>query len=120
MKRRFTYILSFLIFLSLTGPGKNISTSCPKVNYDKGTELVSTTNTNEKDSNCFYYNQYSDVTAENLSIQLWANEYILCYNQKVDVKIISQTNLFCEISSFNFLINKSYLPRKSIEYHPVS
>ncbi len=32
----------------------------------------------------------------------------------------SQTNLFCEIRPLNLLITQSYLPRKSIEHHPVS
>ena len=120
MKRRFKYILSSLIFLSLIGLGENISISCPNVKYYKETELVSTTNTKGKDSKCFYYNQYLDVTATNLNIKLWSNEYILYYNQRVNVKLISQTNMFSEISPFNLLINKSYIPRKSIEYHPIS
>jgi len=121
LKRRFIYILSSLILLSLIGIGENISLSCPTVKYYKETELVSTTNTKEKDSKCFYYyTQYSDVTATNLNIKLWSNEYILCYNQTVHVSIISQTELFRKIIPINLLIDESYIPRKSIDYHPIS
>lgn len=120
MIRRFKYILSFLILLSLIVLGENISISCPNVKYYKETELVITTSAKDKESKCFYYNQYLEVTATNLIIKPWSKEYILFYNQSVDVKIISQTNLFCELSPFNLRINKSYIPRKSIEYHPIS
>ncbi|MGM0408737.1 MAG: hypothetical protein ACQERU_12195 [Bacteroidota bacterium] len=120
MRRRFIYILSSLILLSLTGLGEDISISCPNVKHYKETELVITTNTKGSDSKCFYYNQYSDVTATNLNTKLWSNEYILYYNQRMAVKIISQTNLFREIRPINLLINQSYIPRKSIEYYPIS
>lgn len=106
--------------MSLIGLGENISISCPNAKYYRETELVNTTNTKEKDSKCFYYNQYLDITATNLNIKLWSNEYILYCNQRVDVHIISQTNLFCAISPFLLLINKTYIPRQSIEYHPIS
>ncbi len=120
MKRRFRYILSTLILLSLIGLGENIPISCPNVNYNKETEFVSTTNTNEKDSECFYYNHPLDVTATNLNIKLWSNEYILYYNQRVDIKYISRLSLFYEISPFNLLINRANIPRKSIDSHLIS
>jgi hypothetical protein len=120
LRRRFIYILSSLILLSLTGLGEDISASCPNVKDYKETEWVHTTNTIEKDSKCFYYNQSSDVTAADLNINLWSHACILYYNQRVAVQIISQTNLFCEIRPLNLLITQSYIPRKSIEYHPVS
>ena len=42
------------------------------------------------------------------------------FNQKVNVKFISQTNMSCKISPINLIINKSNTPRKSIENHPIS
>lgn len=120
MKRQFRLILSSLILLSLIGLGENIFVSCPNVKYYKETELVRTTNTKVQDSKCFYNNQFVDASATNLNIKLWSKEYILYYNQKVNVKLISQTNMFCEISPINLIINKSYIPRKSIENHHIS
>ena len=106
--------------MSLIGLGENISISCPNVKYYKETELVRTTNPKGQESKCFYNNQYIDVTATNLNLKLWSNECILYYNQRVNVKLISQTNIFCEISPINLIINKSYIPRKSIENHHIS
>jgi hypothetical protein len=120
LKRRFKFILPSLIILSLIGFGENSFISCPNIKYYKETEWVNTTNSIEKHSKCFYYNQYLDVAATNLNVKLWSTEYIKYYNLRVNVKLISQTNLFYEISPFNLLINKSYIPRKSIEYHPIS
>ena len=120
MKRRFKFILSFVILLSIIGLGENISISCPNVKYYKETEWVSTTNPKGKNSKCFYNIKSLDVEPTNLNIELWSNEYILYYNKKVNVKLISQTNMFCEISPINLIINKSYIPRKSIENHHIS
>lgn len=120
MKRRFKFILPSIIILSLIGFWENSFISCSNVKYYKETEWVNATNTLEKDSKCFYYNQDLDIASTNLNIKLWSNEYILYYNQRVDVKIISQSNVFCEIRQYNLLINKSNNPRKSIKYHHIS
>ena len=98
----------------------NSSISCPNVKYVKETEWVNTGNPKGKVTNCFYYNRYLNVAAEHLNIKPWSNEYILYYNQRVNVKLISQINMFCEISPINLIINKSYIPRKSIENHHIS
>lgn len=120
MKRRFKFILPSLIILSLIGFGVNSSISCPKVKYYKETEWASTTNPKGQDSKCFYNIKSLDVVATNLNTELWSNECILYYNQIVNVKLISQTNIFCEISPINLIINKSYIPRKSITNHHIS
>ncbi|NOQ25879.1 MAG: hypothetical protein GQ564_11000 [Bacteroidales bacterium] len=120
MKRRFKFILSSIIIISLIGLGENIFISCPNVKYYKETEWLSTSNPKGQDSICFYNNQYIDVVTTNLNIKLWSNEYILYYNQKVNVKLISQTNMLFEITPINLIINKSYIPRKSIENHHIS
>ena len=119
MKHRFIYILSSLIILGLIGLGENISISCQDVKYYKETEWVTTSNTKVDNSNCFNYSQCIDCTTIYFKIKLWSNEHILYYNQRVNVKLISQTNIFCEISP-NLIINKSYIPRKSIEHHCIS
>lgn len=116
MQPRIKNILFSIILLSLIAIGENISISSPNVKYYKETELVNTTNTKENNSECFYYNQDSGVTPANLNNKLWSNEYILYYNQRLNVKIISQTNHFCEIRPFNLPLNRPYIPRKSIEH----
>jgi hypothetical protein len=98
----------------------NSSISCPKVKYVKETEWVGTTNPKGQDSKCFYINLNLDITVTNLNTKLWSNEYILYYNQRVIVKLISQANTFCEISPINLILNKSFFPRKSIENHHIS
>ncbi len=120
MTSRFKYTLSFVLLLSLIGLGQDIFISCPEVKNYVETELLNTTNEQEKDSSCFYYYQDYDVAITDLNVQLWSDECILYYNRKVDVKIISRTKLFSEISPFNLLINKSYFPRNSIEQHCIS
>lgn len=120
MKLRFKLILPSLIILSLIGFGWNSSNSCSNVKYYKETECVNTSNPEVKDLKCFYINHYLNAAAINLNIKLWPNEYILYYNQITTVKLISQTNRFCEIIPINLIINKSYIPRKSIENHHIS
>ena len=117
MIHRFKYILSFLLLLSLIGLGEYISEFNPKVKYRKETEWVSKTNLNEKESKCFSYSQYIFDTDVILKIESWSNEDILYYNQKVNVQLISLTKIFCEIDLINLIINKLYIPRKSIESH---
>jgi len=117
---KFKYILSFLLLLSLIGLGENISDSNPRIKYIKETELVSKTNLNEKESTCFNYNQYFDETDAILNKEPWSNESILYYNQKESVKFIFLTKISCEIDLINLIINKSYIPRKSIENHNFS
>ena len=117
MIHKFKYILSFLLLLSLIGLGENISDSNPNVKNIKETELVSKTNLNEKESKCFNYNQNIDVTTTILNIKPWSNENIICYNRKTSVNLISLKKMFCEIDLINLIINKSYIPRKSIENH---
>jgi len=114
---KFKYILSFLLLLSLIGLGENIFDCNPRVKYIKETELVSKTNLNEKESICFNYHQNIDVTTTILNIKSWSNEYILCYNHKISVHLISLKKMFCEIDLINLIINKSFFPRKSIENH---
>lgn len=118
MKRRFRYIFSSVIILSLLGLGMNIGISCPNVKYHKETELVSSSNSTIKESKCFYYNQYLDITVTELITKLWSNEYILYFNQKVSVKLISLTKMFCEREPVYLVFNKSYTPRKSIHDYP--
>lgn len=120
LKRIFKYILSTLLFLSLIVLGDNICISCPNVKYYKETERISTTNSEVDNSKCFHYNQNTVKAATNLNIKLWSNECILYYNQSVAVTIISQTNLYCEISPIIFLKNRLYIPRKSIKHHCIS
>ena len=108
------------MLLSLIGLGENISISCPNVKYYKETELVKTTNPKVQESKCFFSNQYINDSDTNLNIKLWSNDYILYYNQRVNVKLISQINIFCKISPIYLIINKSYIPRKSIENHHIS
>jgi len=120
LKSRFKFILSSLIILSLIGFGLNSIISCPRVKSIKETEWVNTSNLKGKVTNCFYYSRYLNIAAEHLNIKTWSNEYILYYNQSINIKLISQINRFYEISPINLLINKSYIPRKSIEYHYVS
>ena len=106
-----------MLLLSLIGLGENIFDSNSKVKYIKETELVSKTNLNEKESKCFNYNQYIDVTTTILNIKPWSNDYIICYNHKMSVHLISLKKIFCEIDLINLIINKSFFPRKSIENH---
>lgn len=120
MIHKFKYILSFLLLLSLIGLGENISDSNLKAKYIKETEWVSKTSLNEKESKCFNYKQDIDNTDAILNIEPWSNEHILYFNQKERVKFISLTKIACEIDQIILIINKSYIPRISIENHNFS
>ena len=98
----------------------DISISCPNVKYYKETEWVSKTKPKGSDSKCFYNIKSLDATGKNLNITQWSNEYILYYNRRVNIKFISQASTFFGISPINLIINKSYIPRKSIEHHHIS
>lgn len=117
MKIRFKYILSSLIFLSLIGIGDNIFIPYSDVKYVKETEWSTKAIPNEKVSRCCHFIQYFYVTVTNLNIKTWSNEYTNYYNQKVSVKLISQTKIFCNVGLINWIFNKLYIPRKSIENH---
>jgi hypothetical protein len=97
--------------------GEDICISCPNVKYYKETERVNTTNSEVDESKCFYYNQNTVNAATNLDIKLWSRECISYYNQRMVVSIISQTNLYCDISPIHLLNNRLYIPRKFIEHH---
>jgi len=117
---KFKYILSFLLLLSLIGIGENISDSRLRLKNSKETEWLSKTRLNEKESKCFSYIQYIDVTTSFLNIKPWSNENIICYNHTTGVHFISLKKMFCEIDLINLIINKSYTPRKSIKNHNFS
>ena len=119
MRLRFKIVLPTLLFLSLTGIVGDSANSSLNVNYHKETEWVKTTNPVEKDSKCFFYSFYLNVVIEPLNVKPWFDDYILHFNEKIRVKLTSQTKTYRKRDSINLLINKSYTPRKSIEDYPL-
>lgn len=120
MKRQFRYIISSFIILSLIGLGTGKAISLPNVKYYKETELVSKATSAAKESKCHYYSQYLDVTVDELITKLWSDKYILYYNHKISVQLISLKKLFSEREPIFRLFNKNYTPRNSTENHPIS
>lgn len=120
MRLRFKIVLPTLIILSLIGFVGGSANSSLNVKYHKETEWVKTTNLIEKDSKCFFCNFCLNVTVEPVNVQTWSDYYIVHFNEKVRVKLISQIKTNRKRDSINLLINKSYTPRKSIGEYPLS
>ena len=120
MSLRFKIVLPTLIVLSLIGFVGDSANSSLNVKYYKQTEWVKTTNLVEKDSKCFFYSFDLNVAIEPLNVKPWSDDYILHFNEKVRIKFISQLKTYRNRDSINLLINKSYIPRNSIEEHPLS
>ncbi|MEN8905403.1 MAG: hypothetical protein ABF289_05540 [Clostridiales bacterium] len=85
------------------------------VRYYKETEWLKTGNVVEKDSKCFFHNFYLNVAAEPLNVKPWSDDYILHFNEIVRVKLISQIKTYSQRDPMILMMNKSYIPRKSIE-----
>lgn len=118
LKFSFKYTLATLIVLSLIGLGENIFISCPNVKNLKDTEWVNKESSNRKVSRCYHFIKSKLVKVANLNLKTWSKKYVLYYNRKVSIKLLSQNKLFCKIDSINWIVERSFIPRKSIEnYH---
>lgn len=120
MRLRFKIVLPSLIILSLIGFVGYSSISCPNVKYYKETEWLKTSYPTEKDSKCVYYSFYLNDATEPLKVKPWPINCILHFNQKVRVKLITQIKTYRKREPMVLMINKSYIPRKSIENHNFS
>lgn len=120
MTSRIKYIFSFFIILSLFGFGENAFTNFPSVKNIKETKWITRSTPNSKVSKCYHYNQCSKIISANPKLHSWSIEYIVLYDQKVNVKLISQAKICDNINTINLIVNKIFIPRKSIEYHDIS
>lgn len=115
MRLRFKIVLPTLIILSLVGFVENSANSSLSVRYYKETEWVKTSNPTEKGLKSFYCNFYLNTAVEPLNLKPWTNDYILHFNEIVRVKLISQIRTNRKRDPMILMMNKSYIPRKSIE-----
>jgi len=120
MTSRIKYIFSFFIILSLFGFGENSFAKFPSVKNIKETEWISRSNPNIKISKCYHYNQIFHFTTTYLTLQTWSDEFRIIYDQKVNVKFLSQAKTCDNINTINLIANNIFIPRKSIEYHNIS
>jgi len=117
---RIKYIFSFFIILSLFGFGENSFINFPSVKNIKETEWVTRSIPNIKVSKCYNYNQISHIATTNLTLQPWSDEFRIIYDQKVNIKFLSQAKTCDKINTINLITNNIFIPRNSIEYHNIS
>jgi len=115
LRLRFKIVLPTLIILSLIGFVSDSANSGFNIKYYKETEWLKTSNSTQKDSKCFFYSCYLDVNVVPLIIKPWSDDYILYFNEKVRIKLISQIKTYRKRDPMILMMNKSYIPRKSIE-----
>jgi ABC-type transporter lipoprotein component MlaA len=120
LRLRFKIALPTFIILSLIGFAGESANRNFNVKYYKETEWVKTNNPVEKDSKSFFYSFYFNVVIESLDVKPWSESYISYFNEKVRVKLILQVNSYRAQESIHMIINKSYIPRKSIEDYSIS
>lgn len=118
MKLRFKIALPVFIIFSLIGFVGDSTNSSFNIKYAKETEWVKSNNTNEEDSKCFFHSYYLDVAVQCLNVRPWSDNYLVYFNEKVRVKLISQIKIKHKRDPVRLLMNKSYIPRKSIEEYP--
>ena len=104
-----------MIVLSLIGLGENVLISYSNVKYLKETEWFNKETSKRKVSKCYHFIICNFVKVANSNLKTWSKKYVLYYNRKVNIKLLSQNKLFCKIDCINWIIESSCIPRKSIE-----
>lgn len=121
MRLRFKIVLlPTLLILGLIGFVGDSTNQSFNVRYYKETEWIKNGNAVEKDSKCYFYSNHLNVVIEPLNVKPWSDDYILCFNEKVHIKIISQIKTYRKRDPMILVMNKSYTPRKSIDNHRIS
>jgi hypothetical protein len=114
------FIFFFLIFLSLTGFGNDLSLSKTNVKYLKETEWIARPNSNSKVSKFIHFHLIKFTVSSNLTSQLWEREFRNFYDSKLIVCYLFQTRSFRNRDTTNLITNKQYTPRLFTDDHNVT
>jgi hypothetical protein len=105
------FIFFFLIFLSLTGFGNDLSLSRTNVKYLKENEWIARPIFNSESSKNIYFHLIKFTVSSNLTSHLWEREFRDFYDRKLTVHYLFQTRIYTNRDTTNLISNKQYIPR---------
>jgi len=112
MRLRHNHIFFFLIFLSLSGYGSDLSGSGINVKYLKETEWIARPAIDGKISKCIRFHFKSFIRSEDLSVHLWEKLFRNTYDRKITIILINRTTTFRDIKTeIEPASGRKYTPR---------